>query len=149
MFKDTNIYPVVYYEEKQILPEFGDDQGETTESCDFCVFKCFPTSVWEEQDEDNHSLSSASFQMKMKLLDECVSAEDDHDNPDCQSEAALQRHSNDETYVTMSSLYKTQWDGENKRQVNIWLLAAHFVNQAAFILMMSCQLVIVYQKADK
>lgn len=110
MFKDTNIYPVVYYEEKQ----FGDDQDETTESCDDEVapLKCFPTSACEEQDEDDQSLNSASSQMKMKLLDECASAEDVHVNPGCQSVAALQRHSNDETYVTMSSLYKTQWGGE-------------------------------------
>ncbi|MCI4386617.1 hypothetical protein PGIGA_G00064560 [Pangasianodon gigas] len=109
IFKDINIYPVVFSEEKQFTPDFGDDQSNTTESCDDEVeaLKCSrPTPVCEKQEEDDQSLDSET--MKIKLLDECASAEDVRDNPGCQSVVALQRHSKDETYVTMSSLYKTQ-----------------------------------------
>ncbi|XP_053504208.1 interleukin-7 receptor subunit alpha isoform X1 [Ictalurus furcatus] len=111
MFKDINIYPVVYTDEKQFTPEFGDDQGDTTESCDDGVAALIgscPTSMCEKQNEDGQSLESETSQIETKLLDESASDEDVRDNPGCQSVVALQRHSKDETYVTMSSLFKTQ-----------------------------------------
>lgn len=111
IFKDPNIYPVIYAEEKQFTPEFDDDQGDITEPGDDKVMalKCSrSTSVCEKQDDDDQSLDSEISQMKMKLLDGCASAEDVNDDPGCQSVVALQTHSKDETYVTMSSLYKTQ-----------------------------------------
>ncbi|XP_026989949.2 interleukin-7 receptor subunit alpha [Tachysurus fulvidraco] len=109
IFKDFKIYPVVYTEEKKFTPEFGDDQSDTTESCDEVVAlkSSRPTSTFEKQDDDeDQSLESETSQLK--LLDESASAEDVHNNPGCKNVTALQRHSNDETYVTMSSLYKTQ-----------------------------------------
>lgn len=111
IFKDLNIYRVIYTEEKQFTPEFGDDQGDTTESGDdeVMALKCSrSTSVCEKQGKDDQSLDLETSQMKIKLLDGCASAEDVNNNPGCQSVAALQTHSKDETYVTMSSLYKTQ-----------------------------------------
>lgn len=107
IFKDFNIYPVVYSEEKQFTPEFGDDQGDATESCDedVALESSRTTSVCEKQGDDDQSLDSETSQ---KLLDEHASAKDIHNNLSCQNVAALQRHSKDETYVTMSGLYKTQ-----------------------------------------
>ncbi|KAF7697054.1 interleukin-7 receptor subunit alpha [Silurus meridionalis] len=108
IFKDINIYPVMYTEEKQFPPEYDDDQYNATESCNGTLKSSRRTSVCEQQDEDNQSLDSVTFQMKIKLLEEHEPAEVAQDNAGCQSVAALQRHSKDETYVTMSSLYKTQ-----------------------------------------
>lgn len=111
MFKDINIYPVVYTEEKQFTPEFGDDQSDTTESCNDGVAALIgscPTSMCEKQNEDGQNLELETSQIETKLLDESASDEDVRDNPGCQSVVALQRHSKDETYVTMSSLFKTQ-----------------------------------------
>lgn len=116
IFKDFKIYPVVYTEEKKFTPEFGDDQSDTAESCDEVVAlkSSRPTSTFEKQDDDeDQSLESETSQLK--LLDESASAEDVHNSPGCKNVTALQRHSKDETYVTMSSLYKTQWDGEKFR----------------------------------
>ncbi|KAK3555273.1 hypothetical protein QTP86_014885 [Hemibagrus guttatus] len=108
IFKDFNIYPVVYTEEKQFTPEFGDDLDDTTESCDedVALKSSRTTSVCEKQVDDDQSLDSETSQLK--LSDEHASAEDVHNNPGCRNVAALQRRSKDETYVTMSSLYKTQ-----------------------------------------
>ncbi|KAK2827302.1 hypothetical protein Q7C36_018228 [Tachysurus vachellii] len=109
IFKDFKIYPVVYTEEKKFTPEFGDDQSDTTESCDevMALKSSRPTSTCEKQDDDeDQSLELETSQLK--LLDESASAEDVHNNPGCKNVMALQRHSKDETYVTMSSLYKTQ-----------------------------------------
>ncbi|TSQ12724.1 Interleukin-7 receptor subunit alpha [Bagarius yarrelli] len=105
MFNDINIYPVVYNEEKQFTADFGDDQNDTTDSCNEkdVDLKCpCSNSMCEKQDNDNQSLDLETSHLK--LLDECESV----DNPECQSVTALQRESKDETYVTMSSLYKTQ-----------------------------------------
>ncbi|KAM9451207.1 interleukin-7 receptor subunit alpha [Clarias gariepinus] len=111
IFKDINIYPVVYNEEKQFTTGFGEDKGDTTESYNdevAALKRSCPTLINEKQYKDDQSLDLETSQMTVRLLDESASTEDVRNDPECQSVAALQRHSKDETYVTMSSLYKTQ-----------------------------------------
>ncbi|XP_072518455.1 interleukin-7 receptor subunit alpha isoform X2 [Salminus brasiliensis] len=98
IFNDININRVDYAEEKQLAPELEEDAGW---SCSR------PASPLEKQDGDDSStrLEEEMSHLKIKLLDEPKEGENE---VGCQSLASVQRDCRDETYVTMSSLYKTQ-----------------------------------------
>ncbi|XP_076836405.1 interleukin-7 receptor subunit alpha [Brachyhypopomus gauderio] len=111
MFSDVNINRVDYTEEMHLTPVLSEGHTAIIGRCTSGVMnlKCSrPASLTETQDRDDLSLEAKMSHLKLKLLDQTVSAEEEDNNVGCQSLAALHRDYKDETYVTMSSLYKTQ-----------------------------------------
>lgn len=103
IFSDKNITRVVYAEEKQLAPESDEGQKDSTGSCESetQLSRCsWPASQREEQDEDDRRIEAEMSHLKIRLLDRLEEEE--------VGLATLQRDCRDETYVTMSSLYKTQ-----------------------------------------
>ncbi|XP_036444577.1 interleukin-7 receptor subunit alpha isoform X2 [Colossoma macropomum] len=107
IFNDVSINRVDYAEEKQLAPEVDEDQEDTTGTCwsEAEGSRCSRSpSLCDKQDGDERKLEEMSH-LKIKLLDQPKEGENEGG---CQSLATLQRDCKDETYVTMSSLYKTQ-----------------------------------------
>ncbi|XP_062868252.1 interleukin-7 receptor subunit alpha [Trichomycterus rosablanca] len=103
IFKDIKISPVDYAEEKHLTSETGEDHDERC--CQDDLEPSRPGSRCEMQDGDEPVPEVETSHLKIKLLDDHTSATDGGNN---MSVAAVPGYAKDETYVTMSSLYKTQ-----------------------------------------
>ncbi|XP_026859183.2 interleukin-7 receptor subunit alpha isoform X2 [Electrophorus electricus] len=111
MFNDVNINHVDYTEEMHLTPELNESHTAIIGCCTSGVVglkSSQPASLSETQDGDDQRLEVEMSHLKIKLLDQSVSSDEGENHVGCQSLAALQRDYKDETYVTMSSLYKTQ-----------------------------------------
>ncbi|KAL7853857.1 hypothetical protein AOLI_G00207010 [Acnodon oligacanthus] len=108
IFNDVSINRVDYAEEKQLAPEGDEDQEDATGTCwsEAEGLRCSqPLSLCDKQNGDERRLEEEMSHLKIKLLDQPEEGENENV---CQSLATLQRDCKDESYVTMSSLYKTQ-----------------------------------------
>ncbi|KAI4886842.1 hypothetical protein NFI96_018409 [Prochilodus magdalenae] len=108
IFNDVSINRIDYAEEKQLTSEFDEGHEDTTGSCqsEAVGSKCSQSELLgETQDGEDSRLEEEMSHLKIKLLDQ---PEEGQNEGDSRNTVTLQRDCKDETYVTMSSLYKTQ-----------------------------------------
>ncbi|XP_066501879.1 interleukin-7 receptor subunit alpha isoform X2 [Hoplias malabaricus] len=103
MFNDVSINRVDFAEQK-LIPELDEGQEDSTGSCQTESVGSLPASVFDKQNGNDRQLEEEISHLKIRLLDQ---PEDGKNENASHRLATLQSHK-DETYVTMSSLYKTQ-----------------------------------------
>lgn len=103
IFSDFFIHRVDYVDEKPSALEFEDG----LEECCYSQTSSLNTSLSDMDINDERPPREQSH-LKIRLLDESDLSKGS-ENSGHQGETAPQRECKDEAYVTMSSLFKTQW----------------------------------------